>query len=116
MTFPQFWATWPRNPRKGSKSLCLRRWEKGYFDTQAETIIKHVEWMKTTTDWLKDNGAFIPAPLVYLNQMRWDGADVPEPAPVRQIDPALAAAYERVAKAVPMPEHLREKYSRKTLM
>lgn len=27
--------------------------------------------MKTQDDWLRDNGRFICAPLVYLNQQRW---------------------------------------------
>lgn len=83
MTFDLFWTAWPANrqggySRKGAKSECLNRWNKHHHDTQAETIIKHVEWLKTTPDWLKDNGMYIPAPLVYLNQQRWDGAEVPE--------------------------------------
>lgn len=81
--FESFWAIWPRNQgrysRKGGKSECLKVWAKRYHDTQIEQILKHVAWLKTTADWLKDGGAFIPAPLVYLNQQRWDGADIPEP-------------------------------------
>lgn len=80
--FEKFWKAWPANgnrySRKGGKSACLAVWNKRYHFSQADTIIKHVEWLKTTEDWLKDGGAFIPAPLVYLNQQRWDGADVPE--------------------------------------
>ncbi len=80
--FQRFWKAWPSNQgrycRKGGKAQCLKVWNKNYNFTQADTIIKHVEWLKTTADWLKDQGAFIPAPLVYLNQQRWDGADIPE--------------------------------------
>ena len=76
--FNLFWAAWPRSTRKGAKSACLQKWCKNYNETQADQILKHVAWMKTTEDWLKNNGAFIPAPLVYLNQQRWDGADVPD--------------------------------------
>lgn len=80
--FERFWNTWPKNggrySRKGGKAQCLKVWTKNYNFSQADTIIKHVEWLKTTPDWLKDQGAFIPAPLVYLNQQRWDGADVPD--------------------------------------
>lgn len=79
--FDRFWKAWPANSgrysRKGGKSACLAVWNKRYHFTQADTIIKHVEWLKTTADWLKDQGAYIPAPLVYLNQRRWDGADIP---------------------------------------
>jgi hypothetical protein len=62
--------------------------------------------MKTTEQWKKDNGAFIPAPLVYLNQQRWDGAEVPEIK--KQV--TMADQYkERVAGTVAMPDHIRER-------
>lgn len=80
--FTRFWMTWPKNAgrysRKGAKAECLKRWNKHYHETQADTICKHVAWLATTADWLKDQGAYIPAPLVYLNQQRWDGAEIPE--------------------------------------
>lgn len=80
--FDSFWQAWPKNStrytRKGAKAECLKRWIARHHETQADQIVKHVEWLKTTADWLKDGGAFIPAPLVYLNQQRWDGAEIPE--------------------------------------
>jgi hypothetical protein len=91
--FERFWTVWPKNggrySRKGGKAACLSVWNKRYHFTQADQIIKHVEWLKTTEAWLKDQGAYIPAPLVYLNQQRWDGADIPEP-PKEQ--PAIEAS------------------------
>jgi len=103
MTFDLFWATWPNNQqggysRKGAKSECLKRWNKHHHDTQADTILKHVAWLKTTPDWLKDNGLYIPAPLVYLNQQRWDGADVPDVRP-KQIDETIAMLNRRDLQA-----------------
>mgnify|MGYP003353147798 CR=1 FL=1 len=71
--FDEFWKQWPSSPRKGAKAKCKLVWIKTYCDTQADQILKHLAWMKTTEQWLKSNGAFIPAPLVYLNQQRWDG-------------------------------------------
>lgn len=35
--------------------------------------MRHVTAMKRSEDWLM---GFVPAPLVYLNQARFDGADV----------------------------------------
>jgi len=104
--FDLFWKAWPKNPRKGAKAACLAKWNKGYYETQSDQIIKHVEWMKTTGDWKKDNGAFIPAPLVYLNQQRWDGAEIPEVK--EQVSTLKVIAQER-AKAVPMPDHIRKR-------
>jgi hypothetical protein len=65
--------------------------------------------MKTTEQWLKANGAFIPAPLVYLNQQRWDGAEVPEMASKPAVDPALAKIKADIAKATPMPQEVRQR-------
>ena len=79
--FDSFWSAWPANSggytRKGAKSECRRRWEAKGYDASADEIVRHVEWLKTTADWQKDGGAYIPAPLVYLNQQRWDGAEIP---------------------------------------
>jgi hypothetical protein len=105
--FERFWKVWPASTRKGAKSECRKKWEKHYCETQTDQIIKHVEWLKTTEQWIKSNGAFIPAPLVYLNQQRWDGAEVPEIKPKEAIDPALAKIEADRKKAVPIPEHIR---------
>ena len=93
----------------GFERFCRKKWEKHYCETQADQIIKHVEWLKTTEQWIKSNGAFVPAPLVYLNQQRWDGAEVPEIKPKETIDPALAKIEADRKKAVPIPEHIRQK-------
>ena len=62
---------------------------------EADHIVAHVRWLKTTEDWQKNGGAFIPAPLVYLNQSRWDGAEIPESP-----EQARARIAEVEAKAV----------------
>lgn len=95
--FDLFWQTWPKNTqtytRKGAKAACLKVWAARHHETQADTIIAHVRWLSTTADWLKDGGAYIPAPLVYLNQQRWDGAEIPRPAEALEID--REAIYQR---------------------
>jgi hypothetical protein len=112
MTFEDFWNAWPKSVRKGGKSTCLAKWNKLKLDGQADQIIKHVVWMKTTDAWKKANGDFIPAPLVYINQMRWDGAEVPEMTVNVNVtfkDPALEKLDADRQKAVPMPTDVAEK-------
>lgn len=97
MTFADFWAAWPANSatytRKGCRAECYRRWVQRGLDADAAHIVAHVQWLKTTEDWTKAGGQFVPAPLVYLNQSRWDGAEIPEtPASARA---RLAAAEAR---------------------
>lgn len=83
--FLRFWAAWPRSPRKQSRGPCWDRWRKSDLDLVAEQILAHVEAMKFSIDWRKDAGAFIPSTLVYLNQRRWDGADLSEPNDSRRV-------------------------------
>ena len=97
--FDRFWSVWPKNPRKGAKSECLKKWVKLKCETDVEQIIKHIEWMKTTDQWKQ---GFIPAPLVYINQQRWDGAEVPDieiTVSVAFKDPALRKIEEDRKKA-----------------
>jgi len=107
--FEEFWAAYPKCFRKGEKSACKKKWVESYYFSQKNIILKHVQWMATTAAWLQDNGAFIPAPKVYLNQQRWDGADIPEIKAKPMIDPALAKIDADRKKAAPMPEHIRAK-------
>ncbi len=74
--FPEFWATWPKSSRKASKGECEKLWGKAKLDSEAEAILAHVQHMASSQDWLKEGGAYIPAPLVYLRGKRWDGADI----------------------------------------
>jgi hypothetical protein len=102
--FDRFWSVWPKNPRKGAKSECKKKWVKLKCEADTDQIIKHIEWMKTTDQWKEKNGAYVPAPLVYINQMRWDGADVPEieiTVSVAFKDPALRKIEEDRKRAVP---------------
>ena len=104
--FEEFWKAWPKSQRKGGKATCQAKWVKLKLDLQADQIIKHVEWMKTTEQWKKDNGAFIPAPLVYLNQQRWDGAEIPE---IKKPATMAEQYQQRIAGTTTMPDHIRER-------
>ena len=107
--FELFWKAWPKSVRKGGKSQCIKIWAKSYCESCSEQIVKHVEWMKTTDQWRKDNGAFIPAPSVYLNQQRWDGAEVPDIAPKAPENDYLKRLDEHSKNVVPMPAEIKAK-------
>lgn len=74
--FAEFWDTWPKSARKGEKSGCVKLWEEGGLEVEQPAILAHVEAMKLTEGWRKQGGEFVPAPLVYLRNRRWDGADM----------------------------------------
>ena len=107
--FEEFWVAYRKCERTGEKAACEKNCVESYYFSQKHIILKHVQWMATTAQWVRDNGAFIPAPKVYLNQQRWDGAEVPEIKPKPTIDPALAKIEADSKRAVPIPEHIRQK-------
>jgi hypothetical protein len=101
--FSEWWKAWPAGPRKVAKQQALDKWARFECATSATLILQHTEWMKTQPDWLKDNGAFICAPLVYLNQQRW--ADW-QPEPER---PKKQGELERIKAHIgaPMPDSIK---------
>jgi hypothetical protein len=81
--FLRFWGAWPKSARKQAQGKCWERWRKADFDQVADVIIAHVEAMRVSAEWRREAGQFIPAPMVYLNDRRWEGAELP--AEVRRI-------------------------------
>lgn len=72
--FAEFWRAWPQSDRKAAKGKCLDAWRKSKAESVAAQVLDHVGRLKSSDSWLKNNGEFVPAPLVYLNQRRWEGA------------------------------------------
>lgn len=74
--FVKFWEVWPPGKRKEARGKCAEVWRKAGVEQVADLVLAHVAHKKAATDWAKDGGAFVEAPLVYLNQRRWEGADL----------------------------------------
>lgn len=66
--FEDFWKIYPR---KVNKKEALASWKKAKTP-EIDIIIKSIEKQKTSDQWLKDNGQFIPYPSTWLNQERWN--------------------------------------------
>lgn len=90
--FERFWAAYP-GPRKVDKKKCRVRFGNAVakYKTIAEGV-SEIEngllmWKKCST-WNKDNGQYIRAPLVWLNNENWkdvpDGAQVSDEGPDRR--------------------------------
>jgi hypothetical protein len=78
--FDRFWSTWPTHTRKVAKAQCLAKWQKKDCEAIADTVVAAVEAAKRSETWTKDRGEFIPAPLVWLNQQRWEAPSEAEAA------------------------------------
>lgn len=75
--FKTFWTEFPNGVanRKGGRAKCLDLWRRAKLEGEASSIVAHVRAMAASEAWRKQSGEFIPAPLVYLNGRRWDGAE-----------------------------------------
>lgn len=70
--FSRFWDAWPAHHRKVAKPQCYAKWRSRGCEEHTEAILTALEVAKVSTDWTKNGGEFIPAPLVWLNQQRWE--------------------------------------------
>ena len=78
-----FLEFWSRYPRKVGKRAALKAWNKARPDPQLiGKILTTVDQQKSSDQWRKDNGEYIPHPATWLNEGRWD--DEPPPPPERK--------------------------------
>lgn len=69
-TFEQFWEAYPKRKSKGQAE---KAWEKIKPNEQLHNrIIKSLEQAKTSADWQKDGGKYIPYPATWLNAKGWE--------------------------------------------
>jgi hypothetical protein len=69
-SFNLFWSAYPR---KVAKKKALDAWEKLQPNhALVEQIIGAVAQSKSSDEWTKDDGRYIPYPTTYLNGRRWE--------------------------------------------
>ena len=66
--FLSFWETYPKKVGKGA---AWRVWEK-IRGLDVGLVLTAVARQKTSQQWVKDDGQFIPHPATWLNQRRWE--------------------------------------------
>lgn len=67
--FDRFWEEYPKKVGKKEAKKAFGRAKK---TTDAETMIRAVIAQKSSGQWKRDNGRYIPNPATWLNQGRWD--------------------------------------------
>lgn len=70
--FGEFWASWPKGDRKQDRAKCKEKWAKSGFDSVADLILADVASKCQSRKWLE---GYIEAPLVYLNNRRWEDSE-----------------------------------------
>lgn len=93
-----FEAFWSAYPRKVGKGAALKAWQKirPANGTRA-AILTAVAAQRTSDQWHKDGGQFIPHPATWLNQTRWEDS----PDVTAEMDPARAAVIREYRDADP---------------
>lgn len=72
--FKQFWNAYPKSKRKADKARCLTAFRSiQNLSEEFPRIMQGLELWKKDKDWTKDSGQFIPAPLVWIHQRKWEG-------------------------------------------
>lgn len=85
--FAEFWRSWPRHIRKANRKKCEHAWRSNGLDAKADEILSSLSRWKRSDQWSRDGGQYIPAPLVWLNQERWEVEDIPEASAADGLDP-----------------------------
>lgn len=68
-----FEAFWAEYPKKTGKVAVLKKWKHLKFTNGLfNKIMTALEIQKKSDQWVKNNGQFIPNPLTWLNQERWE--------------------------------------------
>ena len=70
--FAEFWDLWPLHPRKVARKQCKQKWSKNGLDAVSEAVMAGLRASVASEAWSKAGGEFVPAPLVWLNQARWE--------------------------------------------
>jgi len=82
--FEQFWTHYPK---KIGKKEALKAWGKAKDKPATDDIVRLIASFKSTDQWTKENGRFIPHPATWLNQGRW--ADIPTAKPITTLEAFL---------------------------
>jgi hypothetical protein len=108
--FDEFWSAYPR--KEGAKEKARKSWSRQKLDAKFDQVVADIaRRVQSDPQWSKRQ--FIPHPLTYLNQQRWQDDWKPEPeafkprandnfegkkyvgTPIDQMHPSLRVAVER---------------------
>jgi hypothetical protein len=83
--FEQFWSCYPK--KAGGKKDTLKVWNKVKDKPSIIDILAALDRAKTSEQWTKENGQFIPYPSTWLNKGQW--ADEPTKKPISTLEAFL---------------------------
>jgi hypothetical protein len=106
-----FAAFWEQYPKKVAKTQAMKAWQKLKPSKRLlSDLMAGLERAKSSANWQKDGGQFIPHPATWINGRRWEdestasassaAPSLPQPGAVRQRH-GIAERFDEVAGWVP---------------
>ena len=83
--FHKFWAAYPKKVGKADARKKFSALVPD--DATLSAILSSLAYLKTTPQWTKDGGQYIPNPATWLNQRRWQDEASRPPKPAAQDKP-----------------------------
>jgi len=80
--FESWWQTYPRD-RRVAKAKCLRLWRRKGLDARSRQVMAVLVSDIASTQWCRDDGQYIPLPMTWLLQDRFEREVVPARAEPR---------------------------------
>lgn len=68
--FEDFWKAYPRRVAKGAARKAWEKAARSEPDLLA-LCLSALEWQRTSEQWTRDGGQYVPYASTYLNQERW---------------------------------------------
>jgi hypothetical protein len=68
--FDKFWTAYPKKKSKGGAEAIWKKLKPS--EQLLAAMVAKIEQAKTSTEWTKDNGQFIPYPATWLNGKGWE--------------------------------------------
>lgn len=73
-TFQKFWNAYPDCKRKTNRKACKTALlNVPNLEEELPKILEGLEAWKKDSEWSKEGGQYIPAPLVFIHQRKWEG-------------------------------------------
>lgn len=69
--FDRWWDQYPKH-RRVAKARCRRMWERKGLDASVDQVLEVLTADCASPQWRKDDGQFIPLPMTWLNQDRFE--------------------------------------------
>ena len=74
--FDRWWSRYPKE-RRIAKSKCARLWHRKDLEPRADQVIAVLASDVASAQWCRDDGQYIPLPMTWLSQDRFDREALP---------------------------------------